>query len=503
MNSQFNSENRLVTVSNRLPIVLMSADNGRYQVKPGAGGLVTALAPVLRNRGGMWIGWPGTHREIGFDAENYLQKETRSYGYILKPVNLNSTEISNYYKGFANQIIWPLFHDLCAYCNFNPHYWHTYKKVNQKFATIAAKNLRSEDFIWIHDYHLMGVGEELRREGVKNSMAFFLHTPFPPPDIYFHLPWRFQILNSLLAYDLIGFQTARDRRNFMQCIRAFVKDTRGSGRGQVVTQRFNGREIRIGVFPISIDFDEFARIAETTQVGARSRVIREEFPDKKIILGVDRLDYSKGIPQRLRAFRNALKRFPELREKVVFIQVVVPSRRDIPQYADLKTEIERLVGEINGEFSQSGWMPIYYIFRSLNRTELAAYYLTADMALVTPLKDGMNLIAKEYCASKIDDKGILILSEAAGTVAEFQKWAILVNPHDIEGIADAIYHAFQLPEAEQKYRMKKLRQIVRRKNIFRWVDSFLEAAFAKNLDHFVRIDDYMPTEQSLKENSTG
>lgn len=493
MTSEENKNERLVIVSNRLPIALSKDKNNQWHVKPGSGGLVTALAPVLRNRGGIWIGWPGNVAENGIDTTQLLQKETKAFGYKLKPIDLSREEKEKYYQGFANEIIWPLFHDFVALCKFNPEYWFTYKQVNRRFAETIKQNAHDSDFIWVHDYHLIGVGSELRNIGIKNRIAFFLHIPFPPPDVFIRLPWRFQILNSLLGYDLVGFQTMRDRRNFVQCIRQFITGVNIEMKGQIGKLIIGDREVRVGALPISIDFREMAKKAESREVVKQIAEIKEGFNGQKIILGIDRLDYSKGIPERLKGFRNALKRFPELREKITLIQVVVPSRRDIESYADLKIEIERLVGEINGQFTRSNWVPIHYFFRSLDKTELLATYRACEIALITPLKDGMNLIAKEYCAANTDETGVLIMSEFAGAASQFQKHALLVNPHDIEGIAEAIHRAYRMNEKERKSRMRVLRQNVMKYNIFWWVDNFLQAAIAKNLDSFPLLDEYMPT----------
>ncbi len=486
------SKTRLIIVSNRLPVVLKKEKDGRWSTVAGSGGLVTALAPVLRDRGGLWIGWPGTFKTLDKESEEALASATRDSGFTLKAVALTSEELEKYYLGFANEIIWPLFHDLLSQCKFDPSYWSCYQKVNRKFARVIKEHLASDDYIWIHDYHLMNVAQELRGLAVKENIGFFLHIPFPSLDIFLKLPWRFQILRSLLNYDLIGFQTLRDRRNFMQCARTLIKDLSVQGKGQVVTLRFGARNVRVGAFPISIDFREFASLASTQGVANGAWYIHEQLPNVQIILGVDRLDYTKGILERLHAFRNALLRYPELRQKVVFVQVVVPSRCEIPKYHELKIEIERLVSEINGQFTRSGWVPIHYLFRSLDRSELVAYYRTAEVAMVTPLKDGMNLIAKEYCASSLEEDCILILSEFAGTAAQLQKGALLVNPHDKEGVADAIYKALKMSTGERRQRMKKLRTSVKRHDIYWWVNCFLNAAISKRLDNFPVMEEYLP-----------
>jgi trehalose 6-phosphate synthase len=328
--------------------------------------------------------------------------------------------------------------------------------------------------------------------GVRNRLGFFLHIPFPPLDVFIKLPWRFQILTALLEYDLIGLQTLRDRRNFVQCLRLLVKDAVVKGHGQVTTVRVGERQVRVGAFPIGIDYNEFAQQATIQEVADQAWYLHEDFPERQIILGVDRLDYTKGIPYKLRAFRNALRRYPELKKNVTFVQVVVPSRGDIPQYQELREEIEQLAGQINGQFAESDWTPILYNYRSMNRTELLAYYRTAEIALVTPLKDGMNLVAKEFCASSVEENSVLILSEFAGAAAELQCCALLVNPYDREGVADAIFQAYNMGAEERRTRMRRLRRIVRRHNIYWWVDSFLRAAIAKELRDFPVLQDYLP-----------
>jgi trehalose 6-phosphate synthase len=486
------SKNGLVVVSNRLPVVLVKEDD-HWRVDPGSGGLVTALAPVLRNRGGIWIGWPGISEEPDMDLEALLKQTTRDTGYTFKPVSLTKEDVNGFYYGFANEVLWPLFHDLQTRCNFDPDYWRHYLKVNRKFAEVIARNTTAKDYIWVHDYHLMCVAGELRDMGVESKIGYFLHTPFPPLDLFLKLPWRFQILKALLSYDLVGLQTQRDRRNFIQCIRKMLRNIPIRGKGQILTAAVNHRKVRIGNFPISIDYNEFAQKAVSREVSERSQKILEELSTPTVALGVDRLDYTKGIPERLRAFENALDRSPELRKKISLVQVVVPSRTHIPKYRDLKLEIEREVSRINGRYTQPGWIPIHYIFRSLDREELLAFYRAADIALITPLKDGMNLIAKEYCASNVDEHGVIVLSEFAGAAAQMHKNAMLVNPYDVEGVAETIYTAYRLDLQEKKRRMHALRQGVRKTDIYWWVDAFIQAVFSRKLKTFPPLADYIPT----------
>ena len=453
-------------------------------------GFVTALAPVLRDRGGMWIGWPGAQGNGEIAA--IVEEASRSAGYTMKTVDLTSEEIDGFYAGMANQVIWPLFHDLQSMCDFDPAYWEIYREVNRKFAAAIAEHTRRNDFIWVHDYHLFTVAEELRARGVRSSLGFFLHIPFPPLDIFLTFPWRTELLRAVLDYDLIGFQTLRDRRNFINCVRSLVDGVSVRGAGQVQEIRFGKHRIRVGAFPIGIDYRAFEGIADSRTVADEAWYIHEYIPNGTIILGIDRLDYTKGIPLRLKAFDRFLQSQPEFHRKVTLVQVVVPSRRSIPRYQELKIEIEQLVSDINGRYTSSGWVPIHYIHRPLEKTELFAYYRTAEIALITPIKDGMNLVAKEYCAASIEGKGVLILSEFAGAAAQLQKGAILVNPYHIEEVAAAIHRAFTMPADERKERMQRLRLAVRRYDIFRWTNAFLEAAIGRNLDNFPPVDDYMP-----------
>ncbi|MBI4538452.1 MAG: trehalose-6-phosphate synthase [Gemmatimonadetes bacterium] len=465
----------LIVASNRLPFVLERDASGEWRIEPGSGGLVTALVPVLRDRGGIWIGWPGSVESDEGDIEQILERATRRSPYQVRPVPLTEEERDNFYYGFSNEIIWPLFHDFQTLCTFDPEYWKAYEAVNRKFARVIAAASRPDDLIWVHDYHLMSVACELRCLGISSRMGFFLHIPFPPVDLYVKLPWRLAILSALLDYDLIGFQAQRDRRNFIHCLRALVKNVKIEGRGRVLTALVGDRKVRLGVFPISMDFQAFARDAASEDVTRRCQQLRADLPDRQLILGVDRLDYTKGIPDKLKEFRHALIRFPELRERVTLVQVVVPSREEIPEYYDLKTEIEQLVGRINGEFTQPGWIPIQYVYRSWERNELLAYYRAAEIALVTPLKDGMNLVAKEYCACRIDESGVLILSEFAGAASQLAEGALLVNPYDVYRVSDAIYRAFTMSAEERRSRMRKLRSTIARYDIFWWVDAFLKA----------------------------
>ena len=463
------SDLRPTIVSNRLPIKVDTVDN-HYRVVPGTGGLITALAPVLSDHGGTWIGWPGA--PINYELSNLLKKESENFGFDLKMVDLSEKEVAGFYRGFSNEIIWPLFHDLLDHCNFEVSYWETYQGANYKFAKAVMDNSPGDNFIWIQDYHLLMAGHFLREMGITDT-AFFLHIPFPPKDIYIKLPWRTEILEGLLSYKLIGFQTERDRRNFIQCVRHLLPSAKISHHRKYPYIQYDNHITRIGAFPISIDFKQMYDFARSDKVAEAAWLFHEKFPKQKIMLGVDRLDYTKGIPHRLEAFERALRRYPELRGQLTLVQLVVPSRTGVPEYQALKKQIDEMVGRINGEFTDQGWAPIHYIYGTLSKEELFGFYRAAEIALITPHKDGMNLVAKEYCTSCIEDKGVLILSEFAGAASELEDGAILVNPYNVDEVAEAIFRAHYMESDEQRERIQKMRATIRKYDIFRWVDQFV------------------------------
>ena len=460
---------RMVVVSNRLPVTIESTPAG-FRVDPSSGGLVTALRPLLNDCAGGWIGWTGTDESP--EIERVLGEYSRHSNFELKPIFMTAEERSRFYCGFSNEVLWPLFHDLQSRCNFDPLYWDAHVTVNRRFAEKTANEMRAGDLVWVHDYHLMSVAASLRQLGVTEQLAYFHHIPFPSPDIFEKLPWREEILTALLDFDVVGFQTLRDRRNFVACLRQFVKRAEIKARAEHLVVNEPGRTTFVGAFPIGIDFDEFAQGAAKVEVANRAAEIAQGFSGCRIVLGVDRLDYTKGIPEKLAAFRHLLECHPALRRKISLIQVVVPSREDIPKYGELKAEIQRTVSEINGRHGEPGWMPIHYIHRSVDRPELLAYYRAADIALVTPLKDGMNLVAKEYCAARVNDDGVLILSEFAGAAFQLHGGALLVNPYHTRAVAEAIRNAYEMSPVEQRRRMRKSRARVRREDIYRWRDSF-------------------------------
>jgi len=449
----------LVVVANRLPVNRVVREGAtRWEASPG--GLVSALTPLLKGRECSWVGWAGT---TGTPPGPFEQGGIR-----FVPVPLSRQELDTFYEGFSNRSLWPLYHNAVRTPEYHRHWWRPYVEVNQRFADRVARVLAPHGTVWVQDYHLQLVPEMLRALRPDATICFFLHIPFPPEELFSQLPWRREILRGILGADLVGFQMPLAAQNFVELCRRFhkiqVRDDR---------LRFEGRSIRVGAFPISIDVDHWERLATAPAIERQAARIRRRLtPSRTILLGVDRLDYTKGIDRRLKAFDTLLAARPELVERMVFIQVAVPSRERVGDYADLRTDIERLVGHINGRHSRSGVVPVHYMYRSLPPDQLVAYYLAADVMVVTSLCDGMNLVAKEYVACRTDDTGVLVLSEFTGAAHELRQ-ALLVNPHDVDGLAATLEQAIAMPRAEAARRMAALRRTVRQHDVYRWARDFL------------------------------
>ena len=463
---------RLVVVSNRLPI-RVEEHRGGMVLRRATGGLVTALEPVLEESGGAWVGWDDG--ELGSESARQLANDA-SLPYRLWPVDLEPDLADDYYLGFSNETLWPLFHDMLGRAQFHRHTWRAYEVANRIFAERVVEETGPGDVVWVQDYHLGLVGREVRNRADR-ALAWFLHTPFPPLDIFAHLPWRRQYLEALLQYDLVGFQTRRDMRNFLGCAKALLTGVQIEGSGAASCRQivYRDRVVSAGFFPISIDYRAFDAISRTPAATATADRIHAALPGGRHVLGVDRLDYTKGLPQRFRAFETFLERHPEHRGRVTLVQLAVPSRQRVDEYRQLREEVEREVGRINGRFARIDWTPILYFHGHLSREELLGYYRAAEIALVTPLKDGMNLVAKEYCASSVDEEGVLILSEFAGAAIQLGSSALLVNPSDRDGTAEAIRRAVEMSPEERRSRMSNLRRHLRRHDVAAWVGKVSDA----------------------------
>ncbi len=473
---QTDNKRKLVVVSNRLPVVLTTNSENKCEIKPASGGLVTAMSPVLKTSGGTWIGWAGNYSEENLNVDELLKETNHCSAYSCKSVDIGLQDYEMYYKGFSNEVLWPLFHNVSVYCNYSEDYYKAYERVNRKFAMTIANEIGDNDFIWIHDYHLIHSGKELRKKGIQNTIAFFLHIPFPPLETFNRIPWRLEIVEAMLSYTIIGFQTEMDKKNFLEVVALFADNATVYDKDPTSKILSKFGITRLSVLPISIDYEEFHDLAKSDKVSKMTYDMKKGYDGQTIMLGIDRLDYSKGIPQRLKAYRRLLECNPDLHKKIKLVQVMIPSREDISRYSELKSEVEELVGEINGRFSQLGWIPIQYCYHSLNREELISYYRASGIALITPLKDGMNLIAKEYCASNIDQDGVLILSEFAGAKDQLGNDALLVNPFDEESFVETIKTALSMNASEKQRRMEKMQNILKSFDIYWWVDSFLNIA---------------------------
>lgn len=436
--------------------------------KTSPGGLVSALVPFLRERGGVWIGWDGAESDPNDNSHKPIAPFAHD-GMNIHPIALDEREVNGFYRGFSNGTIWPLYHDSIRSPRFRRRWWHAYREANMRFAQGAIERTDDRDMIWIHDYQLQLVPGYVRMHRPNARIGFFLHIPFPPQELFAKMPWRTTLLENLLGADIIGFQTRLGAANFAKAARQFT-----SARGSDSALEFNGRTIRIAPYPISIDTEHYERSANTQIVDERIAAIKKDLRARRIVLAVDRLDYTKGVEYRLRAFEELLRRDHIPPEGVVFVQIAVPSREKVDEYQDLRAEVNELVGRINGNHGSVGDVPVHYIYNSIPFEQLMAMYRAADVMMVTPLRDGMNLVAKEYVATRSDDTGVLVLSEFAGASLEL-KQAVLVNPYDVDGMADALERALWIEPGEGRRRMNALRKVVQRHTVYDWAGSFLEA----------------------------
>jgi trehalose 6-phosphate synthase/phosphatase len=442
---------------------------------PSAGGLATGLKSYHQSNNSLWIGWPGI--DVSSETEKNIITNLLEKDHCL-PIYLESELIENYYDGFSNGTLWPLFHYFTEYTEFRKRYWEAYKKVNAIFAEAILANAGQNESVWIHDYQLLLVPNMVKSKRPDLNIGFFLHIPFPSFEVFRILPWREEFITGMLGADLIGFHTYDYARHFISSVKRLL-----GYEVEFNTITLEDRQVFIDVFPMGIDFAKFQDKALEIQ----SKPIQEHskehqdidrfllgMPNRKIILSIDRLDYTKGIPERLKAFRHFLRTYPEYKEKVSLLMLTVPSRIDVEKYQQLKSEIEELVGGINGEFGTLNWNPVIYFYRSLPFDNLIELYSSADVALLTPLRDGMNLVAKEFVASKVNPKGVLILSEMAGATKELGE-AIAVNPNNVEDVSSAIYQALTMNDLEQSKSIFAMQERIRRYNVFKWADEFITA----------------------------
>ncbi|BAN01813.1 alpha,alpha-trehalose-phosphate synthase (UDP-forming) [Ilumatobacter coccineus] len=451
------SRNPIVIAANRLPV--MRTDDGWA---PSPGGLVRALLPMLRESGGTWVGWTG-------NSDDHVEP-FHVDGVDLHPVPISEEEIELYYEGFSNDALWPLYHDALRDSTYDAAQWEAYRSVNERFAVTLANIAPTDATVWIHDYQLQLVPGMLREQRPDVTIGFFLHIPFPPYELFSRLPWREEIITGLLGCDLVGFQRPKGATNFIACAQQLLGVDAHDG--IIENAEY---QTRVDSFPISIDFGEVEEMAAGRATRKRTSQIRARLGDPEVImLGVDRLDYTKGIGLRLQAFAQLLEDGRLDPERHVLVQVATPTREAVEHYKDERAQIERLVGEINGRFSRIGLPVVHYLYQTLPYDELIALYRAGDVMLVTPFRDGMNLVAKEYAAAHIDGDGVLVLSEFAGAADELTD-AVLVNPHDNEALQDAILQAVAMHRHERRHRMAGLRDQIRKSDVQGWADRFLTA----------------------------
>jgi trehalose 6-phosphate synthase/phosphatase len=462
---------RLIIVSNRLPVTVTlpegaaGADGGVVEVARSTGGLATGLSGPHQESGGLWVGWPGDTTELSSGQRDQVERQLADLRLV--PVHLTREEVAGYYEGFSNRVLWPLFHYLLDHLPLETMQWELYRMVNERFADAVAAHARPGDTIWVHDYQLCLVPGLLRRKLPEARIGFFLHIPFPCSEVVQALPWRDDLLRGLLGADLIGFHTYLYARRFLGAVLRLL--CLPAERDQIIDR---GRVIQVGAYPMGVDAATISESAARPEVAARAEEIRREAGAGKILLGIDRLDYTKGIRRRLLALEHLLEESPDLRGRVKLIQVAVPSRTTISEYEHFRQEVDEVVGRVNGAFATAGWVPVHYLYRALSMPELVALYRAADLMLVTPLRDGMNLVAKEFVASRVDGRGVLLLSELAGAAAELGQ-ALLVNPYDVDGLGQAIRRGLSMSEHEQALRMGQMRARVRSWDVHHWVRTFL------------------------------
>jgi trehalose 6-phosphate synthase len=452
---------RLIVISNRVSVPKARSEGGAQ------GGLSVALAAALREYRGLWFGWSGNKTDE-FTGHIDLQ---RNEGVTTATVDLEEQDIDEYYNGYANRTLWPLFHYRIDYAEYDRSFGSGYERVNERFASTVAPLIEPDDLVWVHDYHLIPLGQQLRERGLKNRIGFFLHIPWPPQRLIVSLPFHQRLVRSMLAYDLIGFQT----EEWLDSFHHYIDREMGGIVEPDGTIHVDGRSVRTAVFPIGIDAEAFAEaVRSPTAVSAHERLKRSA-EGKHVIIGVDRLDYSKGLGERFWGYRRFLEEHPDCRGKVTFLQIAPPSRGEVHTYEHIREHLDELSGRINGEFAEVDWVPIRYVNQGYPREELAGFYRASDLALITPLRDGMNLVAKEYVAAQDpEDPGVLILSRFAGAALQL-KDALLVNPYSKDEISDAIAAALEMPRAERIRRWRSMMDVVESEDVVWWRRNFVDA----------------------------
>jgi trehalose 6-phosphate synthase len=463
------TEGSTVVVSNSIPLTVETENAIPACLRPGSGGLERTLHAIMRNSGGTWVGCsPAKDIRVLAEAEKTWRD---NHGYSIAAVSLGAQEKANY-DGLSRDTIWPLFHSLKSQCRLDPDYWSGYCRVNGRIAEAVRNVAREEDFIWVQDYQLMMVASLLRANGLRYRIGYSQHVPFPHPSILKALPWRVELLHALLQFDRIGFQTDDDRGNFLASLMAFLPFIHPMEVDGKTVVRVLDHEVSVGTYPAGIDFDGFSAEASNPNILAASKAIQEYVCGAPIVLAVDRLDSGSGIYERFRAFQRLLDLYPDMKGRVTLTQIVIPVNEAASENGKIDSQIESAVGQINRRFGSHDWTPIHYYSRRLTHAQLIAFYRAADVALLTPLKGGMNLVPREFCACRNDERGVLLLSESSGAAEDLKLGALLVDPYNVDDVASVLHDALHMSESERQSRMAALRNHIRANDIFKWSHSF-------------------------------
>ena len=468
---------KTIIVSNRLPVKIQRDAKGNTVSKPSEGGLATGLVSVYKKGNNVWVGWPALFPKDKKEEQEITASLKEGN---MSPIYLTEEDIKGFYEGFSNETLWPTFHYFNQYAEYRRSLWESYQEVNAKFAEAVLQLAEPEDTIWVHDYQMMLLPGMLREKMPQAGIGFFLHIPFPSYEVFRLLPWRRDLLDGVLGADLIGFHTYDDMRHFLSSVSRICYISNQQGQLFI-----DNRMVQVDSFPMGIDYEKYASAASAPETIKREVKFRTSMGEEKLMLSIDRLDYSKGIPARLEIFDLFLRRYPEYRGKVSLLMIVVPSRDQVAKYKHLKEEVDLLVGRINGQYGSLNWTPIHYFYRSFPLEDLSAFYRMADVALVTPMRDGMNLVCKEFVASKLDKRGVLILSEMCGASKELSD-AIIINPNDKTQVVEAIHTALNMPEEEQVRHLETMQATIKRYNIHHWVELF-----------FSRLDDVIAKQRAM------
>ena len=486
---------KIVLVSALLPVSVREEKKSQYSVKVSPGGLITTLSQSVENSKVIWLGWYG-YPKYSKKIEEMVIKAGKEKGFNLLPISLSFEEFENFFNNFSNGVIWPLFHTFSQYCRFEEEYWNYYVKVNEKFASKIISFLKENpDYVvWVHDYHFLILPEFVKAKIPDAKMYFFLHIPFPSFENFLKLPWRKKIIDGLLGYDFIGFHTKVDKNNFIQCVNHFY-DLKVNEKSYVSNIKISNKTIKVSALPISIDFEKYNQLAYDKEVLEITEVLKDRYKDKYLILSIDRIDYTKGLVEKLEGIKRFIEKYPEYRERFVMLVSTAPNIKKLPEYTQLEQLFHHKIAEINGTYGTEEWRPILFINKRLDFKELIAYYRVSDICFINSIKDGLNIVCKEYASSNVDLTGSIMLSEFAGASTEIGKYVYLVNPYDKENIADTIKYIFEEDKKIKSKKISNLRNHISQFNIHWWSDSFFRLAEGKKLDKYPELLDFYPVHE--------